>query len=134
MAEEDAQFRDVGAEATKRLLKEHPDTNMIWAWNQAALLGCIDALKELERSDIVVMGTDMSMELADDMLEDQVNLQAVTTQLPYNMGYKAVVNAVDTVNGKKIEKSVLIPLSTYTKSETERIQEYIENHKDLVQE
>ena len=80
------------------------------------------------------MGTDMSMDLAKDMLGNEVNLQAITTQLPYNMGYKAVVNAVDAVNGKEIEKKILIPLSTYTKSQTDALKRYIETHKDLVQE
>ncbi len=132
VAEEEAETFEVGVEITKKLLKEHPEADMIWAWNQGALLGCIDAVKSMGKEDIVVMGTDMSMELAKDMLDDKVNLQAVTTQLPYNMGYKAVVSAVNAVKGDNIEKKVIIPLSTYTKEQTAEIEQYIETHKNLV--
>lgn len=132
VAEEEAETLEAGAEATEKLLKEHSDVDMIWAWNQGALLGCIDAVKKADKKDIVVMGTDMSMDLAYDMLKDDVSLQAITTQLPYNMGYNAVVNAVKAAKGEQVEKKVLIPLATYTKEQTEEIEQYIENHKDLV--
>lgn len=125
--------REQGAEEVKKLLGEHPEVDMIWAWNQGALHGAADALKELGKKDIVVLGVDMSMELADDMLADKIDLEAVTTQLPYNMGYKAVVNAVDAAKGVKTEKKIWIPVSTYVKSEKERLEQYKENHKDLVE-
>lgn len=134
VAEDQAETFDEGVEVTKELLKNHSDVDMIWAWNQGSLLGCIDAVKSEHREDIVVMGTDMSMQLANDMLEDKVSLQAVTTQLPYNMGYKAVVNAVRAARGETVENKVVIPLATYTKDQTSEIKQYIENHKDLVNE
>lgn len=128
----EAETLDAGVEVTAAALRANPGIDMIWAWNQGALLGAIQAVKSAGRSDIVVMGTDMSMALAEDMLGDSVSLQAVTTQLPYNMGYMAVVNAVKAVNGEPVEKRVLIPLSTLVKSDTDKIKQYIENHKDLV--
>lgn len=134
VGEDDAETLDVGVEATAAALKANSDINMIWAWNQASLLGAIQAVKESGRNDIVVMGTDMSMALAEDMMGDDVNLQAITTQLPYNMGYMAVVNAVKAANNEEIEKKVIIPLSTIVKSEPDKITQYIENHKDLIDE
>jgi len=134
VGEDNAETLDAGVEVTAAALKDHTDINMIWAWNQGALLGAIQAVKESGRKDIVVMGTDMSMALAEDMLKDDVNLQAITTQLPYNMGYMAVVNAVKAVNNEEIDKKALIPLSTIVKSEPDKINQYIENHKDLVDE
>lgn len=134
VAEGDIELRDDSAELTKKLLKEHEETDMIWAWNQSSLLGAVDAVKELGRNDIIIMGTDMSMELADDMLKDEIQLQAVTTQLPYNMGYKAIVTAVKAARGEEVENKLLIPLQTIVKTNTESVEQYIENHKDLVAE
>lgn len=132
VGEDEAETLEAGVEMTTAALKANSNINMIWAWNQGALLGAIQAVKAAGRKDIVVMGTDMSMALAEDMLGDSVTLQAVTTQLPYNMGYMAVVNAVKAAKGETVDKKVLIPLSTLVKSDTDKIQQYIKNHKDLV--
>lgn len=77
---------------------------MIWCWNQTSLLGCAAALENAQRSDIVLMGTDMSVELAKDMQGDSIKLQAITTQMPYEMGYQAVENAVKAVKGGMLKK------------------------------
>lgn len=134
VASEDAELREDAETITKQLLEKNSDANMIWAWNQSSLLGAVDAAKALGNKDIVIMGTDMSMELANDMLGDEVKLQAVTTQLPYNMGYKAIVNAVKAAKGEEVENKVLIPLDTIVKSDKAAVEQYIENHKDLVDE
>lgn len=132
VGEDEAETLDAGVEVTAKALSADPSIDMIWAWNQGALLGAIRSVKSSGRSNIVVMGTDISMALAEDMLGDSVSLQAVNTQLPYNMGYMAVVNAVKAAKGEPVEKRVLIPLSTLVKSDTDKIKQYIESHKDLV--
>lgn len=75
----------------------------------------------------------MSMELAKDMQGDSVKLQAVTTQMPYDIGYQAVENAVKVARGESIEKETLIPVKTYVKENQDEITTYIEEHKNLVQ-
>jgi len=134
VAEDVYEAREEAAAATAKALQEHTEIDMIWAWNQSSLLGAIDSVKAAGAKDVIVMGTDMSMALANDMLGDEISLQAVTTQLPYNMGYKAVVNAVRAARGEEVDKKVLIPLSTIVKDDVESIEQYIENHKDLVSE
>ena len=106
----------------------NPDVQMIWCWNQTSLLGCAAALENAQRSDIVLMGTDMSVELAKDMQGDSIKLQAITTQMPYEMGYQAVENAVKAVKGEDVEKEVMIPTYTYTKENQDEIQTYIDEH------
>ena len=133
VAEDDAETFDASVELTEKLLSEHPEANAIWAWNQPSLLGTIEAVRQSNRQDILVMGTDMSMELADDMLGDEVNLLAVTTQLPYNMGYKAVATAVEALNGKPVDKTVLIPLITYTRNDKVLVERYIKANENLVE-
>ena len=128
----DAETFDAGKETVEKLLKEHPEANAVWAWNQPSLLGSIEAVKESGRKDILVMGADMSMELANDMLGDDVNLLSVTTQMPYNMGYKAMTTAVDAIHKKPVDKTVLIPLFTYTKNDRELVERYIKAHEGLI--
>ena len=119
--------------AVKQMLEENPDLDMIWCWNQTSLLACIDVIKELGRTDLIIMGTDMSMSIAEDMLEGSVNILVVTTQLPYNMGYKAVVNAVQAAKGMDVEDTILIPTFTYANTDTDDLEQYIESHAAFAQ-
>lgn len=130
--EQDAELQEEGLDITEQILTANPDVQMIWCWNQTSLLGCVAAVENQQKSDIVIMGTDMSVELAKDMQEDSVTLQAITTQMPYDMGYQAVENAVKAVKGEEVEKEVMIPTYTYTKENQDEIQEYIDEHQDLV--
>lgn len=132
VADQDAELQEQGLDMTEKILTADSDVQVIWAWNQTSLLGCVAALQNAGRKDIVVLGTDMSVELAKDMMSDSVNLQAITTQQPYKIGYEAVVNAVKAAKGEKVDQKELIPLYTYTKDKTDELQKYIDEHKDLV--
>lgn len=132
VAEQDAELQEEGIDITEQILTANPDVQLIWAWNQTSLLGCVAALQNAGNKDIVVMGTDMSVELAKDMQSDDVKLQAITTQMPFDIGYKAVENAVKAAKGESIDKELLIPVKTYTKENADEIKTYIDEHKDLV--
>ena len=132
VAETEGQLIEEIKVTLKKMLAERSDINFIWCWNQMSLVGAVDVLKELGRSDILVTGTDMSMELARDMLGDEVNLIAVTTQQPFKMGYDAVANAVRAAKGEKTQPSVAISTLTYTKDDTEALNEYITEHAPYV--
>ncbi|HIQ95504.1 MAG TPA: substrate-binding domain-containing protein [Candidatus Limivivens merdigallinarum] len=130
--EQDAELQEEGLDITEQILTANPDVQMIWCWNQTSLLGCAAALQNAGRSDIVLMGTDMSVELAKDMQGEDITLQAITTQMPYDMGYQAVENAVKAVKGEEVEAEIMIPTYTYTKDNMDEIQTYIDEHEDLV--
>lgn len=132
VTKQDAELQEEGMDITEQILTANPDIQVIWAWNQTSLLGSVAALQNKGNTEIVVMGTDMSMELAKDMQGDSVKLQAVTTQMPYDIGYQAVENAVKAAKGETIEKETLIPVKTYTKENQDEVTTYIEEHKDLV--
>ena len=128
-----AETTEETTEAVGKMLSEYPDIDIIWCWNQTSLLACIDTVKGAGNSDLIIMGTDMSVDLARDMQEDSVNLLAVTTQLPYNIGYKAVVNAVQAAKGEKPDKTIVIPTFTYVKSDTDGVEQYLESHEAFAQ-
>ncbi len=113
----------------EKLLQEHPEINFIWCWNQMSTRAAVDVLKHLNRSDIIIAGTDMSISLAADMIDDKVNLIAITTQQPYQMGHQAVVTAVKAVKGESVEKSIIIPTLTFTRENPDLLKEYIDSHQ-----
>lgn len=131
--EQPAELQDEGIDVTEQMLTANPEINMIWAWNQTSLLGCMAALQNQGRNDIVVMGTDMSVELAKDMQDTNKKLTAITTQQPYEIGYQAVSDAVKAAKGEEVQKETLIPVITYTQDKTEEIQEYIKERDYLVE-
>lgn len=133
VAAQDAESQEEGLDITEQIFTANPDIDIIWAWNQTSLLGCVAAVENAGNKDVVVMGTDMSVDLAKDMQSDSVKLQAVTTQMPYDIGYKAVENAVAAAKGETVQEKVLVPLKTYTKDNMDEIQKYIDTHASLVQ-
>lgn len=132
VASQDAELTDEGLDVTEKILTANPDIDLIWAWNQTSLLGCIAAMQNAGNSEIVIMGTDMSVDIANDMKSDTVNLQAVTTQMPFDIGYNAIANSVKAAKGETIDAQMLIDLKTYKKTETAEVDQYIADHKDLV--
>jgi ABC-type sugar transport system substrate-binding protein len=132
VAAQDAELMDEGVNITEQILTAQPDVDVFWAWNLTSLQGCIAALENQGNTNIVIMGTDMSVDVANSMLSDSVNLQAVTTQMPYDIGYQSIKLSIDAINGKSVPSTTLIPLKTYVKNDKADVQKYIEEHKDLV--
>jgi ABC-type sugar transport system substrate-binding protein len=132
VAAQDAELMDEGVDITEQILTAQPDVDIFWAWNLTSLQGCIAAIENLGRKDIVIMGTDMSVDVARSLQSDSVDLEAVTTQMPYDIGYQSIKLAIDAVNGKSVPETTLIPLKTYIKSDAADVAKYIEEHEDLV--
>lgn len=132
VAKQDAEMQDEGMDITEQILIANSEVDLIWAWNQTSLVGCATYLESINEKDIIIMGTDMSVELAKVMLDDKVSLQAITTQMPFEIGYNAVANAVKLANEESVEKELSIPLATYTKDDAEGLNKYIEDRQDLV--
>lgn len=113
----------------KHVLQTTPDIGLIWCWNQTSLLACLETLKELGRTDILLCGTDLSSLLARELMDSTSNLICVTTQQPYLMGYTAVENALIAICGNPVEETVVIPVTTYTKEDKVQLQKYLASFK-----
>jgi len=132
VVETKADMHEATSITIEKILNERPDINFIWCWNQMTTGAAVDVLKKLGRSDVIVTGTDMSLSLAGDMLANEVNLIAITTQQPYQMGYEAVQTAVKAAKGEKVEQTLIIPTMTYTKDDPNALNEYIASHQKYV--
>jgi ABC-type sugar transport system substrate-binding protein len=131
VAEQQAEFKEDGLTVTESLLQAHPDANLIWAWNQGALLGAMAALENLKRTDIALTGTDMSIDIAKEMLKPDTFLKAVTTQQPYQLGYLAVENCINKAKGQTTPAQVLVPVQVYTSDNKTQLQKYLDDRKYL---
>ena len=132
VAKQDAEFKELGLSVTESVLEAHPDTQIVWCWNQGALLGALAAVKSNPKSKVLLMGTDMSIDLARAMLEPNSVLVAVTTQQPFEIGYTSIKNAYDLATTGTTQKEVLVPLKTYTLNDKAEIQKYLDDRKDLI--
>jgi len=132
VAQQDAEFKELGLSVTESVLEAHPDTQIVWCWNQGALLGALAAVKSNPKSKVLLMGTDMSIDLARAMLEPNTALVAITTQQPFEIGYTSIKNAYDLATTGTTQKEVLVPLKTYTLNDKAEIQKYLDDRKDLI--
>ena len=81
---------------------------------------------------VLLMGTDMSIDLARAMLEPNSVLVAVTTQQPFEIGYTSIKSAYDLATTETAQSEVLVPLKTYTLDNKAEIQKYLDDRKDLI--
>jgi simple sugar transport system substrate-binding protein/ribose transport system substrate-binding protein len=125
-------FMETRPLVTESILEAHPDTQIVWCWNQGALLGSLAALKAKPNNKVLLMGTDMSIDLARSMLEPNSFLLAVTTQQPFEIGYTSIKNAYELATSGKTQGEVLVPLKTYTLTNIAEIQKYLDDRKNLI--
>ena len=132
VAQQDAEFKELGLSVTESILEAHPETQIVWCWNQGALLGALAAVKANPKYKVLLMGTDMSVDLARAMLEPNSVLVAVTTQQPFEIGYASIKNAYDLATTGKAQNEVLVPLKTYTQDNKADVQKYMDDRKNLI--
>ena len=72
---------------TIKIINEHPDIQLLYLTGCAGTAGAIDALKELNRKDIRLIGYDLSNHIADAIRDGWCT--AILFQDPYQQGYYA---------------------------------------------
>lgn len=113
-------------EETVKMLDEHPEITVIAGLNEYSAVGAARAIKDLGRTDdIMMIGFDSSIEEIQ-LLEEGV-FEAVVVQYPFNMGYLGVLNACKLARGEEVEKIVDSGTSLITKEDLYKE----ENQKNL---
>jgi len=123
-----------GLSVTESILQAHPETQIIWCWNQGALLGSLAAVKANPNNKVLLMGTDMSIDLAArHCLEPNSVLVAVTTQQHVrNRPYTSIKERRTISLPREGAKRGAVPLKTYTLDNKADIQKYLDDRKDLI--
>ena len=84
---------------TAALLEEHPESNVLLAFNEPTSVGAAQAVEDLGRwEDIFLVGFDSNVMTVDGLQEGSVD--ALVVQNPYAMGYLGVESAYKLLSGK----------------------------------
>lgn len=90
---------------TEDMLTAHPDLKGIFAANEPAAVGVVQALEAAGKAGQVKL-------VAFDAGDDEVaalkkgTIQALIVQNPFRMGYEGVKTALNVINGKQVEKRI----------------------------
>lgn len=98
----------------QEIIAETPDIDVVMALNDPSALGALAALEKNNKNDVMVYGIDGTPEIKALIGRNQMIVGTVA-QSPIKMGQIAVENMYNILNGKKIEKNVIIPISLINK-------------------
>ncbi|MFC7257553.1 ABC transporter permease/substrate-binding protein [Streptomyces lutosisoli] len=114
VAQQPADFdRTKGLDVMTNLLQAHPDIQGVFAENDEMALGAIKALGSKAGTSVSVIGFDGT---PDGLTAVKAGtLYASVAQQPKELGRIAVENALKAAEGKKVEKTVMVPVKVVTK-------------------
>lgn len=112
-AECDGQL-EIAMPKMQEIIEETPDIDVVMALNDPSALGALAALEKNNKNDVMVYGIDGTPEIKALIGRNQIIVGTVA-QSPIKMGQIAVENMYNILNGKKIEKNIIIPISLINK-------------------
>ena len=112
-AECDGQL-EIAMPKMQEIIEETPDIDVVMALNDPSALGALAALEKNNKNDVIVYGIDGTPEIKALIGRNQMIVGTVA-QSPIKMGQIAVENMYNILNGKKVEKNIIIPISLINK-------------------
>jgi ribose transport system substrate-binding protein len=94
------------------ILESNPDINGVYSANDDMALGALRAL-QAKNKKVPVIGTDGTIDAVNSIIDG--GLSATIAQMPYDMGYQGVVNAVKAIKGEKVDKRIDSGVDVITK-------------------
>lgn len=114
VARQPADFdRTKGLDVMTNLLQAHPDIQGVFAENDEMALGAIKALGSKAGTSVSVIGFDGEPDGLKAVKDG--TMYASVAQQPTELGRIAVENALNAAEGKKVEKTVMVPVKVVTK-------------------
>lgn len=114
---------DAGAKAFETVLQSHPDIDVVWAWNGAAMQGAAIAAQRL-KSKAKIFGIDMSKQVAEIMKSPGSPVRAVADQHAYDVGKESVRLAVKAAKGESATAAT-VPPATYSAGDTKALDAFL---------
>ena len=112
-AECDGQL-EIAMPKMQEIIEETPDIDVVMALNDPSALGALAALEKNNKNDVMVYGIDGTPEIKALIGRNQM-IGGTVAQSPIKMGQIAVENMYNILNGKKVEKNIIIPISLINK-------------------
>jgi simple sugar transport system substrate-binding protein/ribose transport system substrate-binding protein len=143
VAEQEGESPEAATSVVETVLQANPELDLIWAANEG---GTIGALTATQGTDVKVVGTDMSLQVAKALLDETNGLIAISTQDPYTIGFSAAELAIKKVRGEdlsgyesgeaggqQVDIKVLVPLALYEKAQPDAVNAYLEKYQSLAE-
>lgn len=118
---------DKAATVAENELQGHPEINLMWASNEGGTEGEVVAVKSQNLAGkVAVVGTDISTQLAQYLLDANNILQATTGQAAQQMGAEAVDDALQSIHGKAITPFTQNPPNAfYSRDDLSAVRKYL---------
>ena len=130
VSQQDAWLAEKAVAVASDIITANPDINIIYAANEGGTVGAVQAVRKAgKQGAIYVFGIDGTDQLAGYLLDDDDVLQSVTAQQPFVMGSDAVKAAIAAIDGKPVEKTVIVPVLGLNRSDPEAVKAFREELK-----
>lgn len=107
----------------ENILQSTPDIDAVFCTNAPMALGALEAIDSKGKSgQVKIVGFDTQTDALNSVKNGKID--SIVAQNPDDMGYKAVKNAIDYLNGKNVEKCIYTDTELISK---ENVDEYINN-------
>jgi sugar transport system substrate-binding protein len=125
VAQQDAWLAEDAVQRAGDILTANPGVNVIYAANDGGTIGSVMAVKNAGKAgSVAVFGIDVSEQMADFLLSEDNILQAVTGQQPYEIGYRSIEFAVQSLKGESVPATVIVPGLPLRRDDPEGIMEF----------
>lgn len=101
-------------DAAKAIMQAYPNLKGIFGTNEGSAIGVVNAVSEVGKKDLVVIGFDSGKQQIDAIKSGL--MAGAITQNPIGIGYETVKAAVDAINGKEVSKEIDTGFYFYDKS------------------
>lgn len=101
--------QDIAEKETETLLKQHPETNLIFAHNDRMAIGASEVARRMGRKDIKIIGIDAAPTIGIQAVADSI---IDATFLYPTEGHILIREALKILNGKPYDKVVMLPLAS----------------------
>ena len=132
VAEQDAWLAEQAVRRAGDILTAHPDCDILWGANEGATVGSVMAVRNAGRGGrVAVFGTDAGDQIAEFLLDEDGILQAVTAQQPFEIGSRAVVAALDVLEGKAVSPRQSLAGVLLARADTAGVRAFARRLKDI---
>lgn len=121
----------VAEEAIKKaadIITAHPDIDLMYGCNAGGLIGAVLAVKNSGKA-IPVFGIDLDKQIVGFLQSKDNILQASTAQDPFKIGALAMENAIKSLKGEAVEKEIIVPGLTLSRTDPAAVAEYAKTVK-----
>lgn len=132
VSQQDAWLAEKAIATVSDIITANPDIEVIFAANEGGTIGAAQAVKKAGmEGKIFVFGIDGTEQLANMLLDEDNVLQAVTAQQPFEVGRLAIEAANSILDGKSVEKNVVVPVLSLTRTNPDGVKTFLEQLKTL---